>query len=104
MLPLVLILAGIAGFLWWRSRHPYVVTREQMKSALEDTLQNKMGADAWHRLVHTPIPRDRYLDSLRQRLAELPLKASTSDDGALYEPAVMASLAALLDDLRKKRA
>lgn len=103
MIPLVLILAAIAGFLFWKGRHPYVVTREQMQHALERVLDRKMPAEEWHRLRHTPIDRDRYLESLRLRLVDLPLKRRLEDDGALHDPAALATITTLLEELRRKR-
>ena len=100
---MILLLVLIFAFLWWQRLHPYVVTREEMQLALQRTLEKKMPEDEWHRLVHKRISRDRYLDSLRQRLVDLPL-LSRKDDTALYAPPEMAKIAALLDELRTKRA
>lgn len=62
-----------------------------------------MAPEEWHRLLHTPITRDRYLETLRVRLRDLPLKTSQDGDGALYAPSTMPKISALLDELRTKR-
>lgn len=100
MIWLLLILFAI---LWWQKRNPYIVTRTEMRSALERTLQNTMTEKEWQKLIYKRIPRDRYLDSLRERLLKLPLQARGAD-GALYAPEQMTKIAALLDELRTKRA
>jgi hypothetical protein len=102
MLGLCLILAVVAGFLAWKGAHPYVVTREEMRSALERILEKKMPEESLYRFVDTPITRDRYLDSLRVRLAGIPKIVPPAKDGAVYDSSGMAKIAALLEELRKK--
>src|SRR4051812_32790066 len=97
------VLLAAFVFLMWQRFHPYIVTREEMRMALERVLEKKMTEDDWRRLVDRPISRDRYLDTLRQRLSDLP-RLPQKEDGALFRPPEMAKISTLLDELQKKTA
>jgi hypothetical protein len=103
LLPVITILAVIAAVLWWKKQHPYVVTREQMRLAMERVLEQKMPANEWSRLISKRIPRDTYLEHIRIKLAGLYLIVRAEGDVALYSPADTQWVAELLDELRKRR-
>ena len=103
MLPGILLLAVVFGILWWRGRHPYILTRAEMKDALRRVLEGKMPDHEWLKLVHTPITRDSYLEALRVRLAELPRKTRIETSGALFEPQMMQEISSRLNELVQKR-
>lgn len=98
---MLIILVALFALLWWWRLHPYVVTREQMQTAMERMLRGEMPASEWYRLIRKRISRDRYLDSLRQRLFALPMRRE--ENGPLYEATAMEEISKLLDELRRKR-
>ncbi len=103
MFLLVAILAVIATVLWWQKLHPYIVTREQMQTALQQVLERKMPANEWRRLIEKRIPRDRYLENLRVKLTTMYLIPGKEGDVAQYSEADAQQIKCLLDELRKKR-
>ena len=104
MLPIVTVLAIVTALLWWHKQHPYIVTRDEMRSALERVLDRTMPPEEWHRLVQRRIPRDRYLDSVRSRIAALAPVIGKEGEPVQYSPRDTQVIAAILDELRTKRA
>jgi hypothetical protein len=100
---ILVILAVILGLLVWRTTHPYRVSPEQMADRLRRVLDGKMPSEEWHQFIHRRISRHPYLDSVRLRLLELPLKAYR-DDETLYRTGEIQKISAILDELRKKTA
>lgn len=99
---MIWILVIVFVFLWWQKTHPYIITRDQMKAALERALEGKIPEREWLKLIRRSIPRDRYLDTFRRRVHALPLLVTSKEGGLLYAPTEMAKLATLLEELRRK--
>jgi hypothetical protein len=104
MLPIVTVLAIIAAALWWQKQHPYVVTRAEMRIALERVANQSMPKPEWSRLLEKRIPRDRYLDSVRMRLAALTPLIGKEDDPVRYSTSDSEIISAILNELHTKRA
>ena len=100
---MILFLAIVLVVLWWYAKHPYRITSSQMVEAIERTLAKEMQEEEWTKLMRTQIRRDRYLDSLRLRLDDVPRRTATKEDGALYAPDQMQKVAGLLGELKKRR-
>jgi hypothetical protein len=100
----VVILGLIFGSLLWQRRNPYVISRAEMKEAMERVIAGNIPAEEWERLLRKPIKRDRYLNSLRENLLALPRKAPGTGvaPASLYEPTELALVAQLLAALTRR--
>ncbi len=98
----VVVLGVVFGLLLWQRRNPYSISRAEMKEALERVIAGHITAEELDRLLRKPIKRDRYLNSLREKLLELPRKAPTPESTSLYGPAEITKVAELLAALNRR--
>lgn len=99
----VAILGLIFGALLWQKRNPYVVSRAEMKDALQRIIAGNMSVEEWDKLLKKSIKRDRYLNSLREKLLELPRKTDgTPPETVHYGPAEITRIAELLAALNRR--
>jgi hypothetical protein len=100
------VVAVALAVLFVATRKPYAVSRERFEDTLSRVLAKKIDGAEWDTFLHIPIGSDAYLDSLRKRLLALETKENSvgAEEGAIYNSTAMQHVAAVLDELRTKKA